>query len=77
MKAACFLDYLSKAKIFPNFSAGNRFLLFNRSWNIRYCGRCHFITWKKANTAYFFFSVSAHKSTCFDESEIYDFCIAI
>ena len=24
------LDYLSKAKIVPNFSAGNKFLFFNR-----------------------------------------------
>ena len=38
------LDYLSKAKIVPNFSAGNKFLFFNRFWNgIFFDSRCHFI----------------------------------
>ena len=38
------LDYLSKAKIVPNFSAGNKFLFFNRFRNGRFFDSiCHFI----------------------------------
>ena len=66
-----FLDSLSKAKLFPIFSAGNSFLFFSRFWNVRFSGRCHFIVtvfvleMKKANTAIFNFSVLPHKNKCF------------
>ena len=36
------LESLSKAKIFPNFSAGNLFF-FNRFWNERFSDRCRII----------------------------------
>ena len=57
------LDSLSKAKIFPNFSAGNSFLFFKRFWNVRLSDRCHFISYckfsclKKVNIIIFNFSV--------------------
>ena len=37
------LDSLSKAKLFPNFSACNSFLFFKRFSNVRLSDRCHFI----------------------------------
>ena len=37
------LDSLSKAKIFPNFSAGNSFLFINRFWNVIVSDKRHFI----------------------------------
>ena len=38
-----FLLDLPKASVFPNFSACNSFLLFNRFWNVRFSDRSHFI----------------------------------
>ena len=35
------LDSLSKAKTFPNFSAGNSFLFFNRFQNVGFSERCN------------------------------------
>ena len=37
------LDSLSKAKMFPNVSAANSFLFFERVWNVRRSDRCYFI----------------------------------
>ena len=57
------LDSLSKAKLFPNFSACNSFLFFKRFWNVRLSDRCHFISYckfsclKKVNIIIFNFSV--------------------
>ena len=65
------LDSLSKAKIFPNFSAGNSFLFFKRFWNVRLSDRCHFISYckfsclKKVSIIIFTFSVLQHKNKCF------------
>ena len=53
------LDSLRKAKIFPNFSAGNCFF-FNRS-----CTSKVFSCLAKANTGIFNFSVLPHKNKGF------------
>ena len=62
------LDYLSKANLFPNFSAGNSELFFNRFWNVRFSDRWHFIVTvfflKKTNAAISNFSVLPYENKC-------------
>ena len=62
------LDSLSKAELFPNFTAGDGFLFFKRFWNVRlsdFISYCKFSCLKKINIIIFIFSVLQHKNKYF------------
>ena len=67
------LDSLLKAKISPDFSAGNSFLFFKRYWNLSLSDRCHFVVslpaWKKPKQLFSIFLFYSIKISVFDKME--------